>query len=242
MSNLPICYHELADWWPLFSSPDDYAEEASAYRDILLQNTRSLQGVLELGSGGGNNASHLKTHFAMTLVDRSEKMLAVSRKLNPECEHLRGDMRSVRLGRQFDAVFIHDAVMYMTSESDLRQTITTAFIHCKPGGTALLVPDCVRETFRPGTSHGGHDGAARGFRYLEWSYDPDPGDHTFTVDFAFLLREEDGSTDVRHDRHILGLFSMDEWLRLMEEAGFEPKTISLDSIEPGYRAILGKKP
>jgi len=27
--------------------------------------------VLELGSGGGNNASYLKHRFAMTLVDRS---------------------------------------------------------------------------------------------------------------------------------------------------------------------------
>ena len=35
----------------------------------------------------------------MTLVDLSEEMLAVSRELNPECEHLQGDMRTLRLGR-----------------------------------------------------------------------------------------------------------------------------------------------
>src|SRR3972149_1508073 len=59
--------------------------------------------VLELGSGGGNNASHMKAHFKLTLVDRSPAMLAVSRALNPECEHLEGDMRTLRLGRGFDA-------------------------------------------------------------------------------------------------------------------------------------------
>ena len=51
--------------------------------------TRTL---LELGSGGGNNASHMKAHFAPTLVDASAGMLDVSRALNPECEHVEGDI------------------------------------------------------------------------------------------------------------------------------------------------------
>ncbi|MEA2702730.1 MAG: hypothetical protein QOD63_675, partial [Actinomycetota bacterium] len=68
--------------------------------------------MLELGSGGGHNAVHLVADFAMTLVDLSDQMLDVSRRLNPGCEHVVGDMRTVRLGRSFDAVFVHDAVDY----------------------------------------------------------------------------------------------------------------------------------
>jgi trans-aconitate methyltransferase len=59
----------------------------------------------------------------MTLVDLSEEMLVVSRRLNPECEHLLGDMRTLRLGRSFDAVFVHDAIDYMTTEADLRRAV-----------------------------------------------------------------------------------------------------------------------
>ena len=76
-------------------------------------------------------------------------MLELSRGLNPGCEHLLGDMRTLRLGRTFDAVLIHDAVMYMTSEADLRAALETAFVHLRPGGAAVVAPDCVRETFRP---------------------------------------------------------------------------------------------
>ena len=47
-------------------------------------------------------------------------MLALSATLNPECEHLEGDMRTLRLGRTFDVVFIHDAISYLTTEDDLR--------------------------------------------------------------------------------------------------------------------------
>lgn len=41
--------------------------------------------MLELGSGGGNNASHLKRHAAMTLVEPAPGMRTVSAALNPDC-------------------------------------------------------------------------------------------------------------------------------------------------------------
>ncbi|HXG65757.1 MAG TPA: class I SAM-dependent methyltransferase, partial [Blastocatellia bacterium] len=173
MTNHLKLYGELAPWFHLLTAPADYAEEAAAYRrELLAAAAAPPRTLLELGSGGGNNASHLKAHFEMTLVDLSPAMLEVSRTINPECEHVQGDMRSVRLGRVFDAVFVHDAVMYMTTEADLRAAMETAFAHCKPGGVALFVPDYVRETFRPVTDCGGHDGKGRSLRYLEWSYDP----------------------------------------------------------------------
>src|SRR5689334_22739277 len=128
-------YNELAAWWPLMSSPADYAEEAAFYTNQLLAaGDAPARTLLELGSGGGNNASHMKAHFQSTLAELSPGMLEVSRALNPECEHVQGDMRSVRLGRQFDRVFVHDAVTYMTTLEDLRRAIETAFVHCRPGG------------------------------------------------------------------------------------------------------------
>ena len=82
----------------------------------------------------------------------------------------------------------------------------TAFAHCRPGGAALFAPDHLRENFRTGTDYGGHDGDGRAARFLEWTWDPDPLDTTYTVDYAYLLREADGSVRVEHDRHVEGLF------------------------------------
>ena len=115
-------YGELARWWPLISPVEDYAEEAAEAATVLQMAAGPVREVLELGSGGGHNAAYLKRQFAMTLTDLSEDMLAVSRALNPECEHAQGDMRTIRLGRLFDAVFIHDAIDYMTTESDATLT------------------------------------------------------------------------------------------------------------------------
>ncbi len=219
-------YSELAELWPIFSSPEEYREEAAHFDRVLTESCNPPpRTLLELGSGGGNNASHLKAHFEMTLVDLSPQMLAVSRALNPECEHLDGDIRTVRLGRTFDAVFVHDAVCHMITDEDLSAVITTAFEHCRPGGVALFVPDEMRETFVPSTDHGGNDTAQVSVRYVQWTTDPDPSDTTILVDFGILLRDEQGDVRVVHERHTHGLFARSVWLRLLRKVGFKPTVV-----------------
>ncbi|MDX6507550.1 MAG: hypothetical protein QOG06_2194 [Gaiellaceae bacterium] len=240
----PRLYDELADWFHLLTAPEEYAEEAELYRRLLTQVGDELpRTVLELGSGGGNNASHLKAHFELTLVDRSPQMLELSRSLNPECRHLAGDMREARLGETFDAVFVHDAVAYITSEDDLAATIATAEAHLRPGGAALFVPDYVRERFAEHTGMGGHDGPDRGLRYLEWVTDPDPADTTYVSDFAYLLRDERG-VRCELDRHLCGLFPRATWLELIEASGLDARNhVTEDDDEPaGAELFVGVKP
>lgn len=220
MSESPKLYDELASWFHLLSRPEDYSEEAQFAAKLLTDAAGPVRTVLELGAGGGNNAAHLKHHFKMTLTDVSGAMLENSRRINPECEHIVGDMKSLRLGRQFDAVFIHDAVMYMRSEDELSSALQTAAVHCRPGAAVLVMPDYVKETFRSGVHHGGHDGDGRGMRYFEWTFDPDPNDATYTVDFVYLLREGTQPLRVVHDTHLEGLFAREVWTRLLGAAGF----------------------
>lgn len=220
-------YHELASWWPLLSPPEDYADEAEFFWRVISQiGLSSSASFLELGCGGGSNAFYLKHHFdQMTLTDMSPQMLAISQALNPDCEHLEGDMRRLRLGCLFDVVFIHDAIGYMTTLQDLQQAIETAFVHCKVGGVALFSPDYVCETFQPSTDHGGRDGEGRSLRYLEWTYDPDDADTTYVVEHAYLMRENNRPAQVEHEQHILGLFPRAEWLRRLSAVGFQAEIL-----------------
>jgi ubiquinone/menaquinone biosynthesis C-methylase UbiE len=201
--------------------------------------------MLELGSGGGNNASHLKRHFKMTLVDLSPGMLQVSRKLNPECEHIQGDMRSIRLDQRFDAIFIHDAVMYVTSIQDLAAVVETAYVHCRPGGVALFAPDSIKESFKTSTHHGGHDSKDRAMRYLEWSWDPDPEDDTFLSYMVYLLRQKGGEVKCVLDEHLCGLFHRHEWMQTLERAGFIAHSVPFDhsEVESGSTEVfIGVRP
>ena len=167
-------YGDLAGWWQAISPPSEYAEEGALHVEMIRSAARRpVREVLELGSGGGNNASHMKRHFAMTLVEPSDEMRRLSVALNPECAHVPGDMRTVRLGREFDAVFVHDAVMYMTGEEDLLAALETVAEHLAPGGAALVAPDVTTETFSEATEHGGgKDAGGRRARYLQWTLPP----------------------------------------------------------------------
>lgn len=222
-------YSDLAAWWPLLSPPPDYVDEADDLVPRILRASASRpETLLELGSGGGSLAFHLKRHFRLTLTDVSPGMLAVNRAVNPECEHLPGDMRSLRLGRLFDVVLIHDAIMYATDPAAVQATLRTAAAHCRPGGVVAVLPDYVRETFEPGADWGGEDAPdGRGLRYLEWRWDADPSDDTYVVDYAFLLRAADGSVTAEYDRHIEGLFARAQWLEWFAAAGLAAAT-SLD--------------
>jgi hypothetical protein len=144
----------------------------------------------------------------------------------------------------FDAVFVHDAVMYMATLDDLRAAIETAAVHVRPGGVALLVPDTLRETYADEVRHGGHDGEdGRSLRYLEWAHDPDPSDTTFDVDFAVLLREPDAPVRLVHDHHVFGLFARDVWLRLITGAGLDLVTIDVEHPHPGeFEAFAAVRP
>lgn len=247
----PHLYTDLAPWFHLLTAPADYEAGAVHALTVLTEAIGEPPvTILELGSGGGNNASHMKAHASLTLTDLSPEMLTLSRSINPECEHIEADMRTLRLaGRTFDAVFVHDAVSYLTTEADLRAAFETAFVHLRPGGAALLEPDHVRETYADDTDHGGHDSAdqndPRALRYLQWRTDPDPADTWYLDEFAYLLREADGSTHVAIDRHTLGLFPRATWFELLADVGFVDARLvasAYEGEEVGAEGFLARKP
>lgn len=204
-------YSDLAPWWPLISPPEEYVDEIPRLRAALGPPGR----LLELGSGGGHVASHL-TDFERTLVDLSPDMLAVSQALNPDCVHVVGDMRSVRLEERFDAVLVHDAIDYLLTADDVQAMLTTAAEHLVDGGRLVLAPDGVRDTFAASTTSGGADAPdGRGARFCEWVWDPDPNDTMVRAEYAFMLRDAEGRVEIVHDSHEIGLFRVDQWQQML---------------------------
>ncbi|UJR81265.1 class I SAM-dependent methyltransferase [Sandaracinus amylolyticus] len=231
----PLLYDELVPWYRLVDPPRDHAPEVASFVAAMERAARRpLETALELGAGAGHNAVHMKRHFRCTLADISAPMLALSRELNPECEHVRGDMRTLRLDRVFDAVLVHDAIMYMTSELDLAAAVRTAFVHTAPGGVAVFAPDVYRETFRDHTELLSEDEGSRSIRAIEWMWDPDPSDDTFVTEYAFVLRDT-STNEVRavHDRHVEGLFARATWRSVLARAGYHVATFARPIDEEG---------
>ena len=219
-------YYDLAHLWPIVSPPEDYAEEAGYWRRGLRKHLGpGRHRIVEFGVGGGHNLSHLTADFDAAAVDLSPHMIEHSRRLNPQVEHHVGDMRTVRLGRKFDAVLIHDAISYMLTEDDLRAVFATARLHLRPGGLLLVAPDLVEENFadgkvihwpiRPPADAGGIEVTVE-----EHLADPDPTDTVIESMITYTI-VENGRRKVETDLHLCGLFPVAVWISLLEEAGFD---------------------
>jgi len=238
-------YGELAWLWPLLSPPADYAEEAGHWRGVLREELGpGRHPVLELGVGGGHNLSHLRADVEAVAVDIAEPMLALSRRLNPDVEHIQGDMRSVRLGRRFAAVLIHDAISHITTADDLRAVFETARAHLAPGGLVIAAPDWLRETFQsPWSSEFSHAEGARRLTAFEYLYDPDPNDTQIECLLTYVI-ETGGEAVIEHDRLVLGLFPRACWRRTIEAAGFRfrERRFHLESADVDYRLMTGRLP
>ena len=234
-------YNDLAWLWPVISPPEEYADESGYWRRALWGKLgEGRHRILELGSGGGHNLSHLTRYFQATAVDLSPHMLRLSTALNLGVDHHQGDMRSVRLGQIFDAVLIHDAVSYLLTEEDLEATLETCRIHLRPGGVLLIGPDWVREDF---------DGATpKEFQWVrkkgrvevtidEYLHDPDPDDTQIESIYTYTIKEN-GKEIVEKDTHITGLFLIATWTRLMEQNGFRVETTRLPPNRGGYGGVM----
>ena len=215
-------YRDLSWLWPIVSEPRNYVSEASLISGLIKSNTRNpMRTLLHLGCGGGHLDKALKRRFNVTWVDISGQMIALARKLNPEQEYLRGDMRTIRLGRLFDAVVIDDSIDYMTTEEDLRRAFLTARDHLRQGGVFCTYAELTVERFEQNkTEVSTHKGGGVDVVFLENTYDPDPSDTQCEFTFVFLIKE-DGILRVETDRHIAGLFRMDTWVEIMEDIGFK---------------------
>ncbi len=221
-------YDEFAHLWQQISGPQDYAEEAAELREVLFD---MLQGgpepyrpnVLEMGVGGGNSMSHMTDFMDFVAADLSPEMLEVSKQVNPSVEHVVGDMRTMRLDRKFDAVVILDAISYMLTLEDLRQTFETARAHLDPGGVFVAGPDWI-EGITPVPNLSCKLGKSTELSYAEYVYDPDPGDSELELIFNFFIPQPDGTVKVEEDRHRHGIFPLETWLLTMREAGFESGT------------------
>lgn len=215
-------YKDLAWLWPLWEDVKVYRQESQQFARLIKKHASiKVRSLLDIGCGGGKNDFYLKKHFAVTGIDKSSGMLANAKKLNPECQYLRRDMRNFKLRRQFDSVFINDAIIYMTNRTDLLKAFQMAHAHLKADGVMISYPDRCKERFKQNettvwtTKRGDMD-----LTFIENNYDPDPKDETFETTFVYLIRKK-GKLRVEQDFHLCGLFSLSMWRRLLKKTGFE---------------------
>ena len=239
-------YSDLAPWFHLLTHPSDYTDEA-AFVSRVVDDVGDGQArtLLELGSGGGNNASHLKAVSSARSRTSRRRCSRSAATLNPECEHLEGDMRTLRLGRTFDVVFIHDAISYLTTEEDLRQALETAFVHVRPG--RCRDPHARRDDGDLQAAHRSRRARRRGRTKPALprvdARRPSRATSTYVTDFAIIARGPGDELRVVHDSHTLGLFPGATWNALIADVGLELVDTTVENpFELEQAAFVARRP
>lgn len=231
-----LAYNELAWTDELLVDPGDCEAAVETIVRLLRATARPApRTLLHLGSGAGGYDKVLKRDFAVTGVDVSPGTLRLARAANPDVEYLEADMRTLRLGRKFDAVIIPDSIDYMVTRDDLDAALQTAALHLRPGG-AILVVAKPAETFRDnnfayvGEREGVHVTVLENNRV-----DPArPGCYEATL--VYLVRR-DGELSIHTDRHVLGLFPRRAWDEAFVAAGLHMRAVPLEGAYDQY--LLG---
>ena len=232
-----ISYNELAWTEPILAPTESCREEIENYCSIIKKHSKIEPAtLLHLACGAGSYDYTFKKHFQVTGVDLSAAMINVAKNINPEIEYLEGDMRSVNLGRLYDAVVIPDSIGYMTTKEDLRKTISAATFHLRPGGILLIVAH-MKEEFQE--NNFAYTGCANDIDIVvfENNYILKPPGDMYEAIIVYLIRRA-GELQIYNDRHLLGLFTTDLWMELLSNQGLEVKRFSLNELYSSY--ILGE--
>jgi SAM-dependent methyltransferase len=138
-------FDHYAAYYDLLYADKPYAEEADFVAGLVRGAAPAARTVLELGCGTAAHAVELaRRGFTVSGVDLSPGMIEgarerISRTGAAGVEVAVGDVRTVRLGRRFDAVVsLFHVVSYQTTNADLAATFQTAADHLDPGGAFLF--------------------------------------------------------------------------------------------------------
>jgi SAM-dependent methyltransferase len=137
---------EYADQYDLLYSDKNYEAECDVLEEVFRRyGDGNVRTVLDLGCGTGNHAIPLaRRGYRVIGVDRSDEMLAHAREKVSAIQlaegsvmpiFVHGDVRSVELAQQFDAVLMMFAVLsYHLTNDDVLAALRSVRRHLRPGG------------------------------------------------------------------------------------------------------------
>lgn len=213
-----ISYNQLAWTEDFLADPAEYEQGVAHFTALIRQHADPpVHTLLHFGCGAGGHDRFFKQYFAITGVDLSLGMLDLARETNPEIEYIEGDMRTIRLDRQFDAVVIPESIDYMATLEDLRQAVRTAALHLRTGGVLLVVCSTAEQFRNNNFVYSGQKGDVH-VTLFENNYANPYAPQTYEITLFYLIRRQ-GALETYSEHIVAGLFPQASWEAVFTEAG-----------------------
>jgi SAM-dependent methyltransferase len=226
------------DLYDAIYSYRNYERESEILHELIQKHKRSSgDRLLDIACGTGHHLEYLNKWYECTGLDKSPYLLKAAQKRNPDSQFIEGDMMFFELGYWFDAVIcLFSAIGYTKSTEVLKSTLARFYMHTSPGGVAIIEPWLFPDRFVEG--HMSLDTVNRhNYKVARMSSSHRSGD-LCVLTYNFLCGRE-GKVDHWESRSELALFSEQDYIEAMQQAGFE---VEFDPVGLWSRGLLiGKK-
>jgi SAM-dependent methyltransferase len=223
-------YGPLAKFYDRIYHWKDYRREArTVVRLARKYARRTPRTVLDVACGTGRHLEYLREELEVAGVDLNAPMLREARqRLGPRVPLRRADMRTFRLGREFDVVLcLFSAIGYMPSRRDRDRAIANFYRHTAPGGVALVEGWVLPSHWRDGSIHlQTYDGPDAKIARVSEAHRVG---RRSRVAMQYLIAEP--RRPIRHiaETHVQPLVDSPEMLGSFRRAGFDARVLATGS-------------
>lgn len=214
-------WKELVTYYDeLYVKPEQYQKEV---QQVVTFSQHYLQSggktLLDVACGTGGHIKYLQDHFQVSGVDLSESMLAVARKKFPHLSFYRGNMIDFSLDKQFDIITcMYGSIGFVKTYANLKLALKNMARHLILGGLVIIVPWSTTESFKEkivvdAVKH-------PQIRIARMENVKRKAANIVEITFHHLIGK-DGQVKYHTQCMEVGLFSRDEYISAIQEAGLQ---------------------
>jgi SAM-dependent methyltransferase len=201
----------------------DYRAASASVHALIRQHCPGATSILDVGCGTGAHLRFLDAHFDVEGLDLNPDLIAVARKKAPDIPFHVGDMVDFELGRTFDVVMcLFSAIAYAETLDRMRQAVSRMAAHLNPGGLLLIEPWFDEQSYWTDTITMNHTSDGDDLK-IAWMYTSSKEGAVSVLDIQYLVGTP-RSVDHFTEQHRMGLFSKDQYLEALADAGLSHAT------------------
>lgn len=205
---------------PLYAESKNYAKEVERLHELIREHKTS-QGnkLIDIACGTGQHLFFLQNYYAVEGLDINPDFIEISQKKLPNARIHKQDMTSFSLAEKYDVITcLFSSIGYTRTYDCLASTLLNMRNHLNPGGLLIIEPWYTPKTFKPGHFTATIQDLEGGkvIRTNHWSQDKG---HS-TGDSQFLVVDSSGIKHIA-EKHILGLFSHENYSEALKAAGLK---------------------
>jgi SAM-dependent methyltransferase len=215
-------YKKLAKYYDKIYYEKDYKKEvefinwaANKYKKTSGNN------LLDVACGTCSHAVYLKDDYSILGVDLSSEMLELAKKKVKGMKFQVGDMKTLRLKKQFDVILcMFTSMAYNMDYAELENTLGNFYNHLLTGGV-LIFDLGIHKDYWLGGKTWINTYVDENLQIARISQSPmKPKDGIFESNMLYLIKEK-GKVDFEIDEVRLGVFEPKKIQELMRKIGFK---------------------